>query len=108
VPEGQRVNSEFYTYKLFTQTTAYQFYMLLHNLLNHIAAFVFNSFFLVFMKLYIVFACWAFIHLILYTFHAVVLHIQVIYTNVCAEVGINNMYSKTPDLMFPHLLKSQI
>jgi predicted transglutaminase-like protease len=50
--------------------------MLVQNLRNHIAAFVFNSFFLMFLKLRIVLACWALIYLILHFFHAVVLYKQ--------------------------------
>jgi hypothetical protein len=49
----------------------------LHNLLNYIAAFVFCSLFLVFVKVCIVLACWALMYLILYIFRELVLYIQI-------------------------------
>jgi hypothetical protein len=63
----------------------------LHILLNQTAALVFNSFSLMFLQLWIVFARWAFIYIMLYIFHAVVFHtqkfslptVQLLELNVC-------------------------
>jgi hypothetical protein len=62
----------------------------LHILLNQIAAFVFNSFSFMFLKLRTVFACWAFIYLMLYIFRALVFHTHThthtqTFTSNCAD-----------------------